>query len=61
MNNEDISKLFIYRIPDGDSNIQIQIKSLSDQFFPYFYINFYEDIDSVAGSIDFPPGGQTHF
>jgi len=58
---EDLNKLLMFNIPDGDYTFQIQIKSLSDNFYPKLYVKYYEDIDSELKGLEFPPGGPIGF
>lgn len=56
--SNDMNKLLVFSIPDGAYTFQVQIKSLSDNFYPKLYVKYYEDIDSQLKGIEFPPGGE---
>lgn len=61
ISSEDISKPFIYYLPDGDQTVSIQVKSKNDLFFPALYIKFYADLEAELPTIVFPPGGDDGF
>jgi hypothetical protein len=59
--SEDLNKHLVFSIPDGDYTFQVQLKSLTDGFFPKLYVKYYEDIESELKSLEFPPGGPFGF
>lgn len=42
---QDTNKLMLFSIPDGSYTFQIQVKSLTPNFFPKVYVKYYEDIE----------------
>lgn len=58
---KDTSKLMIYYLPKGQFTLNVQVKSLSDGFYPRLYIKYYEDLDTKLSNIEFPPGGDPGF
>lgn len=60
---EDISKHMIIGVPEGDSLISFTVKTLTENFYPKLYYQFYEDIETSMklGKITFPPLGSDGF
>lgn len=54
----DLSKLMVFHIPDGSYTFSVQVKSLTDNFYPKLYVKYYEDLESQLRGLEFPPGGE---
>jgi hypothetical protein len=55
---DDLSKLFIFAIPDGSYTFSVQIKSQTEDFYPKLYVKYYEDLETQYRNLEFPPGGE---
>jgi hypothetical protein len=51
----------LFSIPDGSYTFQIQVKSLTPNFFPKVYVKYYEDIEKEVKGMEFPPGGPSGY
>ncbi|CDW74582.1 UNKNOWN [Stylonychia lemnae] len=57
----DVSKYMIYNLPDGDFTLNIQVKTLSQKFYPRLYISSFENLEDQLSGLEFPPAGVADY